>query len=68
MGAAKNIESIESKAPPRPKIIFPLSLQPLERLKTDSIKSPMIEIAVIITQTQIQLQRETFGKYVIPRK
>ena len=46
------IESTESNAPPRPGIKLPLSLNSLERLKTDSIKSPtMVEREVIKART-----------------
>ena len=42
------MESMESKIPPRPGIILPLSFTPQERLKTDSIKSPIIDAIAVI--------------------
>ena len=39
--------SIESRIPPRPGIIEPESLQSAERLRTDSTKSPIIEVIEI---------------------
>ena len=51
-GAEMITESTESNAPPRPGIKFPLSLKSLDRLNTDSIKSPtIVEIEVINAST-----------------
>ena len=39
------MESTESKIPPRPGIMFPLSLITADLLNTDSIRSPVIPAA-----------------------
>ena len=44
------MESIESRIPPRPRMIRPESLQRAERLQTDSARSPSIPAAATITQ------------------
>ncbi len=41
-GTVKSTESIRSKMPPCPGMIFPESLMPVERFIMDSIKSPNV--------------------------
>lgn len=50
--------SIESRIPPRPGIIEPESLQSEERFKTDSTKSPKIEVIEIKTPSRINFTSE----------
>ena len=51
------MESIESKTPPLPGIILPLSLHPAERLNADSTKSPIIPEVAIKTPIRHPFQR-----------
>ena len=50
--------SIESRIPPRPGIIEPESLQSAERLRTDSTKSPIIEVIEIKAPKRINFATE----------
>ena len=51
-------ESRQSRSPPLPGIILPLSFTSNERLKTDSIKSPIIAPSAVIKLIKIIFQIE----------